>query len=93
MESRVVVLGIGSQRLIARSFAFDLDLQPRLDSISPHHGSVILTDVCCVQCSPAYMSRGYTMAFAMTAPVAPATAAPHGGNGGSAVLLAIEPCS
>ena len=26
-----------------------------------------------------HMSRGYTIAFAMTAPVAPATARPHGG--------------
>jgi hypothetical protein len=26
-----------------------------------------------------HMSRGYTSAFAMTAPVAPATARPHGG--------------
>jgi hypothetical protein len=26
------------------------------------------------------MSSGYTMAFAMTAPVAPATANPHGGR-------------
>jgi hypothetical protein len=25
------------------------------------------------------MSKGYTMAFAITAPVAPATASPHGG--------------
>lgn len=26
------------------------------------------------------MSNGYTMAFAITAPVAPATASPHGGR-------------
>jgi hypothetical protein len=29
------------------------------------------------------MSKGYTIAFAMTAPVAPATARPQGGSGAS----------
>lgn len=83
------MLGIGRQRFPGRSFAFDLDLQARFDSVSPKHWSVSPTDVCCVQCSLAYMSKGYTMAFAMTAPVAPATAAPHGGSGGNVALLAI----
>lgn len=36
------------------------------------------------------MSRGYTTAFASTAPVAPATALPHGGRGGCDALEAIE---
>ena len=83
------MLGIGSQSLKARRLAFDLDLQAGFDSVSPHHWSVSLSDVCCVRCNLAYMSKGYTMAFAMTAPVAPATAAPHGGNGGNVALLAI----
>jgi hypothetical protein len=30
-----------------------------------------------------YMSRGYAIAFAITAPVAPATANPHGGRAAS----------
>lgn len=39
--------------------------------------------------STAYMSNGYTIAFASTAPVAPANALPHGGNGGGAAVPAI----
>jgi hypothetical protein len=35
------------------------------------------------------MSRGYTIAFARTAPVAPATALPHGGSGAAFVEGAI----
>ncbi len=40
--------------------------------------------------STAYMSNGYTTAFASTAPVAPANALPHGGNGGGAAVPAIS---
>ena len=36
-----------------------------------------------------YISNGYTIAFAITAPVAPARALPHGGNGGNPVLFAM----
>lgn len=81
---------VRGQWLVVGFLSFHLDLEAGFDSSGPSisignsfgRGKRVR--------STAYMSSGYTIAFASTAPVAPANALPHGGNAGGAAVPAIS---
>ena len=80
------------QRYLVRYFVFYLHLQSSLNSVCKQ-----LADAAgSVRRRATNMSRGYTIAFARTAPVAPAIALPHGGSGaafvGGAIWLSEAQC-
>lgn len=81
---------VPGQWLVVGFLSIHLDLQAGLDSSGP---SISISNSFGWDKrvrSTAYMSRGYTIAFASTAPVAPANALPHGGNGGGEAVAAIS---
>ena len=80
------IIGSGAGR-VCRLVLY-LNLNPRLDTV---YDAISLRFLYLEGREPvSYMSKGYTMALANTAPVAPAIAPPHGGNAGFPALSDIK---
>jgi hypothetical protein len=78
---------VDGKRFFVPVLPLDLHLKSSLDS-----GIALVRGAYSPVLPATHMSRGYTRALAMTAPVAPATAFPHGGSGagftGKAMVMA-----